>query len=216
MSSIRFQSISTQSTLYYLAIPLLLCITSCAKIFYSPDAFSLSKNHKIIAIVPPSVSISAKKKIDAEALKEQQKTESLNIQKELYAWILKRKMQGNFSQEVLDIETTNAKLNNIGYPNRVLTPGEMADALGVDAVLSSNFALSKPMSQGSAVALNLLFGTYNTTNEVRVSVDIHDRSKKKLIWNYTHTYSGGMWSTSASLINELMRHISKKMPYTIR
>lgn len=65
--------------------------SSCAKIFYSPDAYTLAKNHQSIAILPPSVSIAANKKVDAEAIKEQQKTESINFQKEIYSWMLKEK-----------------------------------------------------------------------------------------------------------------------------
>ena len=84
--------------------------SSCAKIFYSPDAYTLAHSHNIIAIIPPTVSIAAKKNIDAEAMKEQQKTESINFQKEMYSWMLQRKMQGKISQEIQEIVTTNAIL----------------------------------------------------------------------------------------------------------
>ena len=95
--------------------------SSCAKIFYSPDAYTLAHNQKIIAIIPPTVSIAAKRKINVEAMKEQQKTESINFQKEMYSWMLKRKMQGKISQELQDIETTNAKLKKARYPENPLT-----------------------------------------------------------------------------------------------
>ncbi len=36
--------------------------SSCAKVFYSPDAFTLARSQKIIAIIPPTVSIAASKK----------------------------------------------------------------------------------------------------------------------------------------------------------
>ncbi len=88
-------------------------LSSCAKIFYSPDAYTLAHSQKTIAIIPPTVSIAANKKIDAEAMKEQQKTESVNFQKEMHSWMLKRKMQGKISQEIQEIETTNAKLKKI-------------------------------------------------------------------------------------------------------
>ena len=60
-------------------------LQSCAKIFYSPDARNLASTHKIIAIIPPKVSIAARKKVDAAALIEQQKTESINFQREMYS-----------------------------------------------------------------------------------------------------------------------------------
>ena len=190
-----------------------LLLSSCAKIFYSPDAFTLAHSHKTIAILPPSVSIAASKKTDAEAIKEQQITESLNFQKEMYAWMLKRKMQGRITQEIQDIQTTNAKLEKAGYPDTPLTPSEMCEILGVDGVMGSNYALSKPMSDGAAVAMVLLVGASGSTNEVRVSLNINDCSNKKLIWNYDHKFSGGLGSSPSRLVDGIMRKASKKMPY---
>jgi len=192
---------------------LVFLFSSCAKIFYSPDAYTLAKNHQSIAILPPSVSIAANKKIDAEAIKEQQKTESINFQKEIYSWMLKRKMQGKILTEIQDIETTNSKLKNAGFPEKTFTAEEICTLLGVDGTLGSNFGLTKPMSQGAAIAVGILFGAWGPTNEVTVSLSIKDCPNKKLIWNYDHKYSGGIGSSPARLVDELMRHSSKKMPY---
>jgi len=187
--------------------------SSCAKIFYTTDAHSLAQSHKTIAIVPPNVSIAASKKIDAEAMKEQQKTESINFQKEMYSWMLKRKMQGKITQEIQEIETTNAKLKKAGYPENPLSTVELCSVLGVDGIMKSNYSLSKPMSDGAAIAAAVLLGAWGTTNEVHVSLSISDCSQNKLIWNYDHKFSGSMGSSSSSLVDGLMRHASKKMPY---
>jgi PBP1b-binding outer membrane lipoprotein LpoB len=40
-------------------------LSSCAKVFYSPDAYSLAKTHSLVAILPPSVSIAASRKVEA-------------------------------------------------------------------------------------------------------------------------------------------------------
>ena len=194
----------------------LVLFSSCAKIFYSPDAYKLAHNQKIIAIVPPSVSIAASRKVDAEALKEQQKTESLNFQKEMYSWMLKRSGQGKITQEIQETETTNALLKKAGYPENPLTNAELCEALGVDGILTSNYSLSKPMSDGAAVAVALLVGAWGTTNEVHVSLSINDCSNKKLIWNYDHKYSGSIGSSPARLVDALMRQASKKMPYMVK
>lgn len=187
--------------------------SSCAKIFYSPDAYALAQKQKTIAILPPKVSIAANKKIDAESMKEQQRTESINFQKEMYSWLLKRKSQGKIQQEIQDLETTNAKLKRAGYPETPLTTEELCNVLGVDGVMNSNYALSKPMSDGAAVAVALLVGAWGSTNEVRVSLSINDCANKKLIWNYEHKYTGGLGSSPSRLIDGIMREASKKMPY---
>jgi hypothetical protein len=188
-------------------------LSSCAKIFYSDDAIPVAHSHKTIAIIPPTVSIAAGRKTDAEAIKEQQKTESLNFQKEIYAWMLKRKMQGKMTQEILDVETTNSKLLNAGYPEKAMSPSEICTVLGVDGIIGSNFGLSKPMSDGAAIALAVLGAGGGSTNEVRVSLNINDCTGKKLIWNYDHKYSGGVGSSPARLVDAMMRKASKKMPY---
>jgi hypothetical protein len=127
--------------------------------------------------------------------------------------MLKRKMQGRIAQEIHDIETTNIKLKKAGYPETLLSPDEMCKILGVDGVLGSNYALSKPMSDGAAVAMTLLVGFGGATNEVRVSLNIRDCSTPKLIWNYDHKFSGSMGSSPSRLVDNLMKNASKKMPY---
>ena len=188
-------------------------LSSCAKIFYSPDAYSLAQSHKIFAILPPTVSIAAKKKADPESIKEQQKTESLNFQNEMYSWMLKRKMKGGINQEIQTVETTNALLKRAGYPENPLTTEELCGILAVDGVMSSNYSLSKPMSEGGAIALGLLVGVWGSTNEVHISININDCGNKKLIWNYDHKFSGSVGSSPARIVDALMKQASKKMPY---
>ncbi len=195
-------------------IGLIIVLTSsCAKVFYTPDARSLAAAQKSIAIVPPKVAIAPRRKVDPQALKEQQITESLNFQKEIHSWLLKRKMQGKILQEIQDVETTNALLERAGYPKEPLTPNEICGILGVDGIITSNFNMSKPMSEGAAVAIGLLVGVWGATNEVAVTMGVNDCSNNKQIFNYNHKYSGGVGSTSARLVDDLMRNASKKMPY---
>lgn len=191
-------------------------LTSCAKIFYSPDARTLANQQQIIAILPSTVSIAASKKIDAETMREQQRTESLNFQKEIYSWMLKRKMQGKLTKEIQEIETTTIKLQRAGYPETPLTTAELCSVLGVDGVMSSSFALSKPMSDGAAVAVGLLVGAWGSTNEVRTTLSISDCKNKKLIWNYEHKLSGSIGSSPSRIVDQLMRQASLKMPYMVQ
>ena len=105
----------------------LLSIGSCstAKIYSTPDAVTLAKEHKIVAVIPCIVSIAPQKNIDPESIKDQEKNESLVMQKEMFAWLLERKSKakelgerkskGKFQADLIDIETLNAKLKKIGY-----------------------------------------------------------------------------------------------------
>ena len=198
-----------------LLIAVAFILQSCAKIFYTPDAARLAAAQKIIAIVPPKVAIAPRKNIAGDALIEQQKTESVNFQKEMYSWMLKRKMQGAINVEVQDVETTNVILTKAGFEYaKVLTPKEMCDILGVDGIVTSNYSLTKPMSEGAAVALGILIGMWGATNEATVSLSVHDISTDKMIWNFDHKLSSSL-STPARLVDALMRQASRKMPYFI-
>ena len=201
--------------LFILFIGVAFMLQSCAKIFYTPDARSLALNHKIIAIAPPKVSIAARKNVGGEALIEQQKTESTNFQREMYSWMLKRKMQGSILVELQDVETTNALLNKAGInEGKIFSPIEMCQILGVDGIMTSNYSLSKPMSEGAAIALAVVVGIWGATNEAIVSLSIHDLGAKKMIWNYDHKMSSSL-GTPAGLVDALMRKASRKMPYFI-
>jgi hypothetical protein len=176
----------------------------------------LAHNQRIIAIVPPTVSITSKKNVSAEAMKERQNTESISIQKEIYSWMLQRKMQGRISQEIQEVVTTNAMLKRAGYPENPLTTAELCEILGVDGILTSNFGLSKPMSDGAAIAEAVLSDSRSSTNEVHASLSISDYKNNKLIWNYDYKSSGSLGSTPSRLVDDLMREASLKMPYMIR
>lgn len=197
----------------FLLVVAALILQSCAKIFYAPDARSLAQNQRIIAIAPPKVSIAARKNVDGAALIEQQKAESVNFQREMYSWMLKRKMQGTISVEIQDVETTIALLSKAGInEGKVFTPDDMCRILGVDGILTSNYSLTKPMSEGAAIALGVIAGVWGPTNEATVSLSIHDSDTNKMIWNYDHKLSSSL-STPAKLVDALMRQASRKMPY---
>jgi hypothetical protein len=185
--------------------------SSCATIYLAPNGQSAANKHEVIAIIKPKVSIKARKKDDAEAIKESQRTSSLEFQQEIYKYMLKRKSKGQIHVNIQDVEETNALLDRSGIDN--LTTKEMCDLLGVDALITSNFGLSKPMSAGGAIAMTLLLGVGGSTNEVVVTLGIKNCEDKSLLWKYDHKYSGGLGSSSSRLVQELMRKASKKMPY---
>lgn len=203
-------------TLLFGAAVITLFMAGCANVYYSPDAYEVARNHKTVAILPAVVSIKANRRVSAEAMIEQQRTESLNFQQEIYNWFLNRKMRAQMSQEIQDIATTNAKLAQVNYPTVPKTTEELCQILGVDGVVGSNFTLSKPMSDGAAVAMYLLFNANGSTNEVTVTMSINDCMNHKLIWNYKDVYSGGLGSSTQNLVTGLMRNASRIMPYTIR
>ena len=187
-------------------------ISGCATVYLAPNGKDLANEHKTLALLPPIVIIPPGKGVSAEVLREQQLSEAKVFQQEIYTYLLKRKSKGQMSIDIQEIESTNVLLlrNNLDISN--MTTEEICELLNVDGLLYSQFGLSKPMSAGVAVAAALFVG-YSKTNEVSVSLSIKDCNDKSLIWKYDHKFSGGLGSTPAKLVKNLMKDASKKMPY---
>ena len=116
-------------------------LMSCGPTIYlAPGGSQIAASHRNVAIMPPTVSIAAGKNMSAEAMKEAQKTESINFQQEIYAYMLKRKGQGKFFLEIQDVETTNAIIAKATQNGEILTTADYCELLGVDGLISSNFA----------------------------------------------------------------------------
>lgn len=196
------------------ALALICCIItqSCAKVFYSPDAKERAKNHRVMAIIPPSITISSIFKSNAETVEEVKRSESLNFQKEIHAWLLKRQMKMEFNCEFQEPHNTNAILKKAGYPEKPLTTEEICNLLKVDGLIKTNFGLTKPLSiEGAAVAIALYsFGA--PSNLVQINYTISDCQSQKLIFSYDRSITGG-FSSIYLVVEKAMKKISKKMPH---
>ena len=200
---------------------IIILFSGCKPTIYTSPKFSSEREqHKILAILPFDVTIAMKKlpqSMTVEMLREMEEDEAYGVQGEIYTYFLKRTSEGRYTIEFQDIDTTNALLSKaeIAYGKiRNYSKSELAEILNVDVVLSGRIRRSKPMTTGAAIALAVLFAPFGTTNKVDVDVAIHSRSDSKLIWNYNHTYSGGIGSSPQRLTKALMKHISKKFPYS--
>jgi len=193
-----------------------LLLMSCGPTIYlAPGGSQMAASHRNVAIMPPTVSIAASRNMTAEAMKEAQKTESINFQQEIYAYMLKRKGQGKFFLDIQDVETTNALIAKATLNGEILTTADYCELLGVDGLITSNFAMSKPMSTGAAAALYLVAGGIGSTNTVTTTLSIKDCESSSLIWKYDYKYSGGLGSSPATLVEGLMRNASNRMPYRL-
>ena len=196
-----------------------LFFTACGpKIYEASNVDAVTSRHQIIAILPPSVAIKRRPKDDQAQLEAAAREDTYTFQREIYSWMLRRKQQGRIRRlEIMDPETTNAKLERAGWSldDRSLTPAEIAAALQVDAIITTRFNMSKPMSQGAAIALGLLAGVSGATNATTVNMDIHD-AEEGMVWNYDWEASGGVLNKPEDLIEALMRNASKRMPYSAK
>ena len=206
--------------LLFLLLPLFgLAQTS---LYENPQFDQIAGSHEIIAVIPFKTQVKLRPKqmkdMTDQQLDRLEKSEGESIQTAMYSWFLKRKKRGKLQTlKVQDPKITNALLGkkNINYDNlNQYTPMELAEILGVDAVISGDYETNKPMSEGASVALGLLIGFWGTTNTAIVNMSVHNAVDGELLWNYNKKVRGSIGSSPEDLINILMRKASRRMAYT--
>jgi len=160
-------------------------LAACGPTIYKSSQFTdKTSGHKTVAILPADVSISLRpnemKNISSSQIKESEEKTGYAIQDKMYAWFLKRSNKKHFTVDFQDVTKTNAILlkNQVSYENmRSKTKEEIAKLLGVDAVISSRAMMKKPMSDGAALALGLLIGSWGNTNDVQTAPGENDKTE---------------------------------------
>ncbi|MBC5772943.1 hypothetical protein H8S95_02620 [Pontibacter sp. KCTC 32443] len=200
----------------------IICITlaSCGPQIYQASSFKDVKDtHKVVAVMPFDVTIESRrlpKGVTAEMIENQQRDYGYGIQSDVYGYYLREMSKGKYTVNFQDVSKTNALLKQAGisYEDlRLQSKEEICKLLGVDAVVSGKATMSKPMSDGAAIAVGLLVGAWGSTNSVNTSITIHEGKAGDLMWKYDYVASGSVGSSRESLTNSLMRNSSKKFPY---
>ena len=187
-------------------------LSSCATVYLAPNGQAIANKHETIAIIKPTIGIEARKKDNPASIKESQRTYANSFQQEIYKSLLKRKTKGQMIVNIQEVDETNSLLEKYDGDATKLSTQKMCDVLGVDAIVTSNFSLSKPMSNGAAIAF-LFLGYWGSTNAADVSMSLKNCDDKSLVWKYDHKYRGGLGSSPGDLVDGLMRNASKKTPY---
>lgn len=211
------------STLNLWAVALLcLFMTACGPSIYLANDFrAYAPKHKTVAILPASVTMEMRpnqaKNTSAEQRLSMEEKSGVDFQEQIFAWLLRRSQQRGYTVQFQNVTETNARLRESGIPAaelRTHTAQELAQMLGVDAVLTTSVRTTKPMSDGAAVAVGLLVGAWGATNQANISVNIHEAEAGKLLWKYDYVAAGSVFSSSVTVVDALMRNASKKFPYT--
>lgn len=188
------------------------------KLYQHPEFEQRTKDHKIIAIVPFAAKVNLRpkqmKELSEEQFADMQKEEGYSVQTSMYSWFLNRKKRGKLKVDVQDPKKTNALLlqNNVNL--KAVTSEQLAEILGVDAVITGTFETDKPMSDGASIALGLLVGFWGTTNTATLNMSVNNGADGLLLWNYNKKVAGSLGSNNDMLINKLMRKASRRLGYT--
>lgn len=207
--------------IFFPALLMLVGLMSCGPSIYKTTNFQeVAKNHKTVAILPAAVTIQMRpnqaKKTSPEMLEKNEEATAMALQEKMYSWFLRRSGKYHFTVAFQDVSETNALVKKAGISYKELqtmSKSELARLLGVDAVISASLRTEKPMNEGVAVAVGLVFGVWGSTNNAFTTINIHEGAKGNLMWKYDYQASGSVGSSPENLVNALMRNASKKFPY---
>ena len=206
----------------YLASLFLLCISCGPRIYQAPDFTRQTRGHKIVAILPSDVTIRLRPnqaaKYTQEQLSSMEKETGFEIQNAIYLWLLKRSAKYEYTVKFQDINKTNSKLKELNIEIDELNSYDLqrlANELQVDALISNSTYMDKPMSEGAAIVVGALLGSWGATNKVKTTISINDADSGDLLWKYDYQFSGSIGSTPDNLVTSLMRNASRKFPYQI-
>jgi len=190
------------------------------RLYVNPAFSQKTKNHKEIAVLPFEVTLKLRPKqmrdITPQQLKNMEYSQGKGIQLAMFSWFLARGKKRQLRVRVQDPMTTNAILTKNGVSIKNITdytPKELANFLGVDAVVMGTLETNKPLSTGASIALGVLVGFYGITNKAIMNLFIYNGKDGVLLVNYHKAVSGSFGSTTESLANILMRKASRRIPY---
>lgn len=200
---------------------LVLCLVGCGPSIYKTSNFdTIAQTHKTVAILPAQVIIQLRpaemKRTTPEQLAKNEAATGYAMQEKLYGWFLRRSDKFGYTVAFQDVSQTNALLEKAGFNYDGLftkSKSELASLLGVDAVITTSLRTDKPMNQGVALAVGLVFGAWGTTNKAYTTINIHEGKNSGLMWKYDYEAAGSVGSSPESLVNALMRNASRKFPY---
>lgn len=201
-----------------LAIVAMVVVSGCATVYTASEFEDIQARHETVAILPFSVNVTLRKLpeglTDAD-LRTQEQSEAYEFQRQIYSQFLRRYARDQYTVRFQDIDETNVLLQRAGIDYLDLgahTKRELAELLGVDSVISGSIARNQPMGTGGAIAATIFLG-FGATNEVNVTMTIHDGDSGTLLWSYDHEVTGGLGSSAESVAESLMRDVARRFPY---
>ena len=186
------------------------------KTIYQSNSFeSLSKTHKIVAIIPFDVMLDLDSDFTNEQLVKLEGKEGLTVQNALETYFLKRHQRKDYRIEFQDVDNTNAILMKEGMINQldIYTTQELAATLNVDAIISGNLALNALISEGVSIDFDLISFIMGTSDYGRIAIKLSDGSSGKLLWKYEKQITRKSGKNTYDIIEAMMRKSTRKFPY---
>ncbi|KAA3440448.1 hypothetical protein [Rufibacter hautae] len=195
--------------------------------YTSPAFATAAKHHKTIAILPFDVQVglrpSQMRKMTPEQLYALELQHGRAVQSAFQIHFLQKVNKDGEKIAVQDVNQTNAILKEHDIqpeeiPNYL--PSELAQMLGVDAVMVGSLTTEKPVSTAVAAAVAIYtflytpyVGSAGPTNSGNTMMKIYDGASGDLLWSYDKTLSRGIGSDTHNIIKAITRKATRQNPY---
>ncbi|MCQ0112987.1 hypothetical protein SAMN04487906_0531 [Zhouia amylolytica] len=206
-------------TFFYVFI-FVISTTVCAQktIYQSATFENLSKDHKVLAILPfdTLLEITDFDDLTPEESASLKEKEAYAVQNALETYFLKRKKRKNFSVSFQNVKNTNAILekNGITYENLdIYTTKELAEILGVDGIINGNLRISALISEGVSTSYDFMSFITGKSDYGKIAIKVSDGATGKLIWKYENTITRKSGKNTIAIIETMMKKAARKFPY---
>ncbi|WP_048922149.1 hypothetical protein [Rufibacter radiotolerans] len=216
---------------YLWVVPaLLLALTGCDQsrhIYTSPTFSTVARQHKTIAILPFDVQVGLRpnqmKRLTPEQHYDLELQHGRAVQSAFQIHFLNKINKEAEKVAVQDVMVTNSILKEHDIqPEEIqaIAPSDLAQMLGVDAVLVGTLVTEKPLSNAAAVVLAIYTFLYTPdlvgsqpTNVGNTTIKIYDGPTGSLLWSYDKFLTRGVGSDTHSIVKAMTRKASKTLPY---
>ncbi|GLB54059.1 hypothetical protein NBRC110019_31000 [Neptunitalea chrysea] len=186
---------------------------------YTSESFDeLSKDHKVLAILPfyATLHLENAQDISKENLKKLAEKEGYVVQSAIETYFLKQKSKKNFEVSFQNIQITNDLLtkNGISLENLdVYTAKKLSELLGVDGIVSGNLTLKTLISQGVSTDYDIFDYLLGDSGYGRIAIKISDGKTSKLLWKYEKKINKKSGKDTYEIITDMMKKAARKFPY---
>ncbi len=210
---------------------ILVTLTSCHRYYTSSSFNEKTATHKVIAILPPHIVMTGQlpRNVSKETIVALEEMESRMFQQSLYSNILKRAKTGKkimdvsiqpYSNTISMLEEHNISVRDSWEKD----DRELAQILGVDAVVRSSIQKDRYMSDeaslGITVARGIVFAASKSPLTIPVSNKTSDIqatctlvSNGETLWNDSYR-EGSNWNNPANeIIEEITERFARHFPY---
>jgi hypothetical protein len=148
-----------------------------------------------------------------EAVKENEKQESLQMQQGMYTYLLRK--ADDFTVTFQDVDRTNALLKKAGLLDNLddVMADSLCSILKVDAIIKSNWSYAKTGSEAGAIASAMLLGVGKGTGSGQLVMQINGAKDGALAWRMSKEMNEGAFSSANELMERMMRKVGRVFPF---